>query len=81
MVKGICNPADSATTSELWGRNASPGAPVIASMSDGNAVTRVEPWNTDLYPTPDFVQGVGIFIPSPKSKGGISNGKRKPVHL
>ena len=26
--------------------NATPGAPVKASMSDGYAVTRVEPWNT-----------------------------------
>ena len=59
MVQGICTPAEDDTTSEPPGRNARTGAPVKASMSDGYAVTRVEPWNT-LYPTPDF-QGVGLF--------------------
>jgi len=65
LVQKACNPAVDDTTSELRGRNAPPGAPVNASMSDGCAVTRVEPWNT-LYPTPDEFSGDGIiFIPSP----------------
>ena len=64
MVKGACNPAFCDTNSEPRRRNASPGAPVIVSMSDGHqSVTRVEPWNT-LYPTPDL-QGVGIFYTLP----------------
>ena len=47
MVQGFRNPAGNDTTSEPQGRNALPGAPVNASMSDGlTAVTRVEPWNT-----------------------------------
>ena len=46
--------------------NAIPGAPVKASMSDGYAVTRVEPWNV-LHPTPDF-QGCDISILSPIKK-------------
>ena len=33
LVQGICNPAVCDTTSEPWGRNALPGAPVIASTS------------------------------------------------
>ena len=37
MVQGICNPAVSDTTSEPQGRNALPGAPVNASMSDGKS--------------------------------------------
>ena len=65
LVQKACNPAVDDTTSELRGRNAPPGAPVNASMSDGCAVTRVEPWNT-LYPTPDEFSGDGIiFVPSP----------------
>ena len=66
MVKGICTPARIDTTSEPQGRNALPGAPVTASMSDGlMTVTRVEPWNT-LYPTP-VLSGDGIiFLPSPR---------------
>ena len=49
MVQGVCTPAEDDTTSEPQGRNALPGTPVIASMSDGKAaVTRVEPWNTSV---------------------------------
>lgn len=33
LVQGDRNPAGDDTTSELWGRNAPPGAPVTASMS------------------------------------------------
>jgi len=35
MVQGGRNPAGNDTTSEPQGRNALPGAPVKASMSDG----------------------------------------------
>ena len=35
MLKGACTPAENDTTSEPQGRNALPGAPVSASMSDG----------------------------------------------
>jgi len=62
-VQGICNTAENDTTSELMVGNSHTGAPVKASMSDGYAVTRVEPWNT-LYPTPDL-SGGGFFILSP----------------
>ena len=36
LVRGLRNPAGADTTSEPWGRNSPPGAPVIASMSDGS---------------------------------------------
>ena len=36
MVKGFCKTAFCDTTSELQGRNVLSGAPVKASMSDGN---------------------------------------------
>ena len=52
------------TTSELQVGNSLPGAPVKASMSgraqrcnQGGTVEYIS------YPTPDFCQGVGIFIP------------------
>ena len=49
LVKRLCAERPADTTSEPWGRNAPPGAPVRASMSDGSiAVTRVEPWNTSV---------------------------------
>ena len=49
VLQGICTPAVGDTTSEPQGRNALPGTPVTASMSDGEiAVTRVEPWNTAI---------------------------------
>ena len=35
LVQGSRNTAKADTTSEPWGRNASSGAPVKASMSDG----------------------------------------------
>ena len=65
MVKEACNPAGDDTTSELRVGNGLSGAPVKASMSDGYAVTRVEPWNTIMYPTPDF-SGAGIFYTFPQ---------------
>lgn len=48
VLQGFRTPAASATTSELQAGNGLPGAPVTASMSDGCAVTRVEPWNTSV---------------------------------
>ena len=59
------NPAGTDTTSEPRGGNALPGAPVIASMSDGlgrNQGGTVE-YKNDLYPTPDFVRGWDFFVP------------------
>ena len=56
------------TTSEPPIGNDWTGAPVKASMSDGNAVTRVEPWNV-YHPTPDL-QGVGIFYAFPETDIG-----------
>jgi hypothetical protein len=35
LVQGFCKTAVCDTTSEPWGRNALPGAPVKAPMSDG----------------------------------------------
>jgi len=35
LVQGICTPAENDTTSEPQGRNALPGSPVKATMSDG----------------------------------------------
>ena len=64
-MKWLRTPAGTDTTSEPRVGNGLPGAPVIASMSGGD---QPQPgWNRGilLYPTPDFVQGVGIFIPSP----------------
>ena len=65
MVQEACNPAGNDTTSELRVGNGLTGAPVIASMSDGYAVTRVEPWNTIMYPTPDLFRG-GYFLCLPQ---------------
>ena len=49
MVQGFRNTAACDTTSEPQGRNALPGAPVIASMSGPvRGTTRVEPWNTSV---------------------------------
>ena len=64
--------------------NATPGAPVNASMSDGRkAVTRVEPWNTASYCIPPLIlSGDGYFLYLPHIKKEVKqNGKRKPVHL
>ena len=47
--------------------NAIPGAPVKASMSDGYAVTRVEPWNAFCIP-PLIHSGVGIFYTHPNGR-------------
>ena len=42
--------------------NAAPVTPVTASMSDGYAVTRVEPWNTIFVSHPWFRSGDGNFL-------------------
>ena len=43
--------------------------PLSRQWVTAKAVTRVEPWNT-LYPTPDSVQGMGLFLYLPR--GGSS---------
>ena len=65
LVQGIRTPADSDTTSEPQGRNALPGAPVKASMSDGESRNQGGTVEYDLYPTPEF-QGMGYFLYPPQ---------------
>ena len=82
MVQGIRTPAGSDTTSEPQGRNALPGAPVKASMSDGkcrNQGGTVEYCNYCIPPL--IFQGMGIFYTFPTSKGGKTYVRRKSVHL
>ena len=56
------------TTSEPSVGNGGPGAPVIASMSDGMRRNQGGTVEYILYPTPDF-QGVGIFYTHPNGRG------------
>ena len=60
--------------------NATPGAPVKASMSDG--LCRNQGGTVEYFCIPPLIfQGVGIFYTLPYYQGGKQNGKRKPVHL
>ena len=72
------------TTSEPPVGNGRSGAPVNASMSGSASCNQggtVE-YKNDLYPTPDSVQGVGIFYAFlPNQKGGNYHERRKSVHL
>ena len=52
LLQSFRNPAGVDTTSEPQAGNGPPGAPVNAPMSDGYAVTRVEPWNTETVSHP-----------------------------
>ena len=80
MVKGVCTPAASDTTSEPPGGNSRTGAPVTASMSDG--FCRNQGGTVEYVCIPPLIfQGVGIFYTSPQIKGGKTYGKRKSVHL
>ena len=55
-------PAD--TTSEPLTGNGQTGAPVKASMSDGEGRNQGGTVEYDLYPTPEF-QGMGYFLYPP----------------
>ncbi len=82
LVQGVCNTAGNDTTSEPPGRNAWTGAPVKASMSDGES--RNQGGTVEYFCIPPLInQGVGIFYTFlPKSKKEENqNGKRKPVYL
>ena len=60
MVQGVCTPAEDDTTSEPQGRNALPGTPVNASMSDG--LRRNQGGTVEYFCIPPLIfQGVGIF--------------------
>ena len=64
-MKGLCCSDRNDTTSEPWGGNALPGAPVTASMSDGES--RNQGGTVEYFCIPPlFVQGVGFFMPSPE---------------
>ena len=52
LVQALRTPAGEDTTSEPWGRNAPPGSPVIASMSDGENRNQGGTVEYKLYPTP-----------------------------
>ena len=65
LVQGICNPAAVDTTSEPQAGNGLPGAPVIASMSDGPGRNQGGTVEYCLYPTPDL-SGAGIFYTFPQ---------------
>ena len=80
VLKGACTPAVDDTTSEPQGRNALPGAPVKASMSDGQG--RNQGGTVEYFCIPPLIfQGVGIFYTFPTSKGGKIYVRRKSVHL
>ena len=80
MVKGICTPAVSDTTSEPLGGNSRTGTPVKASMSGSFGSN--QGGTVEYFCIPPLIfQGVGIFYTSPHIKGGKTYGKRKPVHL
>ena len=70
LLRGSCDPAPDDTTSEPHARKCHAGR-TRYSANEWYALrtTRVEPWNT-LYPTPDLVQGMGIFYTFPTKKGG-----------
>ena len=71
--KNLVSPAGDDTTFEPRGRNAPPGAPVIASMS-GFPSGKQPGWNRGihryLYPTPDSFGG-GDFYTHPKADMGV----------
>ena len=65
LLRWLCIPRHTDTTSELPGGNAGTGAPDTAPMSGTfSGATRVEPWNMISYPTPDrFRGGISVFRP------------------
>ena len=66
MVQGICNTAGDDTTSEPPGRNARTGAPVKASMSDGES--RNQGGTVEYFVShPCFVRGWDYFYALPKT--------------
>ena len=70
MLQGLRIPAADDTTSEPQGRNALPGAPVKASMSDG--ASRNQGGTVEYFVShPCFVRGWDYFYALP------SNGKCK----
>ena len=77
LVQGVRNTAGDDTTSEPRGRNATPGAPVKASMSDG--ASRNQGGTVEYFVShPCFVRGWEFFIPSPSLplRGGGPKGRR-----
>ena len=80
MVKDACDLFETDTTSEPFGGNAMPGAPVIASMSDSQGCNQGGTVEYFCIP-PLILSGVGLFLCLPQYKGGTTYGKRKSVHL
>ena len=67
-MKGLCTPADADTTSELHERKCRAGCARYRVNEWREIATRVEPWNTELYPTPDLFRGGYFYIFPPTIK-------------
>ena len=64
-MQWLCERKPADTTSEPLTGNGQTGAPVKASMSDGESRNQGGTVEYDLYPTPDSFGGWGFFIPIP----------------
>ena len=60
-MQWLCERKPADTTSEPLTGNGQTGAPVKASMSDGESRNQGGTVEYDLYPTPEF-QGMGYFF-------------------
>ena len=66
-MQWLCERKPADTTSEPLTGNGQTGAPVKASMSDGESRNQGGTVEYDLYPTPEF-QGMGFFYTLPNSR-------------
>jgi len=76
LVQGICTPAENDTTSEPRGRNALPGSPVKAAMSDGFG--RNQGGTVEYICIPPLTsQGEGFFLFPKRQRYKIKNTRYK----
>ena len=78
-MQWLCERKPADTTSEPLTGNGQTGAPVIASMSDGES--RNQGGTVEYFCIPPLIFRGGYFYAFPNIKGGNYYERRKPVHL
>ena len=81
--KGDCPKVTALTTPELYAEIRRTGSSRYRGYErqSPQAASRVEPWNTKLYPTPEHIRGGILFISPQFDKEANQHERRKPVHL